>query len=249
MRPTVLASDLHLSPDRPALAAAFRAFCAGPARGAAAVYLLGDLFDWWIGDDQLREPFDASIAEALRGVARAGVPVRIAHGNRDFMLGTRFAAATGAAFLPEQIVVDLHGTPTLLSHGDELCTGDVEYQRFRARMRDPATQRRLLRLPRFVRSAIARGLRRRSRDATALKPEAILDVDPDAVAGAFRRFGVTRMIHGHTHRPATHRIEVDGAPRERIVLPDWHETARYVRVDGGGVDVVDVGEWGMGNRE
>jgi UDP-2,3-diacylglucosamine hydrolase len=240
MAPALLASDLHLSPDRPALASAFRAFCAGPARAASAVYLLGDVFDWWIGDDQLRERFDASIAAAIRDVTRQGVPVHVGHGNRDFLLGARFAQETGAHLLPEQVVVDLGGTPTLLSHGDELCTGDVDYQRFRARMREPATQRRLLRLPRFVRAAIARNLRRRSRDATALKPEAILDVDPAAVEDAFRRFGVTRMIHGHTHRPAMHRLTVDGVPRERIVLPDWHETARYLRVDERGAAVLDV---------
>jgi UDP-2,3-diacylglucosamine hydrolase len=168
------------------------------------------------------------------------VPVHVAHGNRDFMLGAEFAASTGIAFLPEQAVVDLGGTPTLLSHGDELCTGDVDYQRYRARMRDPATQRRLRRLPGFVRRWLARRLRARSRDATSLKPESILDVDDGAVAGAFRRFGVARMIHGHTHRPATHHVDVDGMPRVRIVLPDWCETARYLEVDQRGVRVCDV---------
>jgi UDP-2,3-diacylglucosamine hydrolase len=242
MRPTLLASDLHLSPERPALASAFRAFCAGPARDAAAVYLLGDLFDWWIGDDQLREPFDAAVANAIGGIVRAGTPVHVAHGNRDFMLGPEFAAGTGIAYLPEQAVVDLGGTPTLLSHGDELCIGDIEYQRYRARMRDPATQRRLLRLPGFVRRWIARRLRARSRDAISLKPEAILDVDEGAVAEAFRRFDVPRMIHGHTHRPATHRIDVDGRSRERIVLPDWYEVARYLEVDERGARVREVAE-------
>lgn len=240
MRPTLFASDLHLSPDRPRLAVAFAAFCEQRARSAGALYLLGDLFDWWIGDDQLRDPFAARIAEALRGVTDAGVPVHVAHGNRDFLLGARFAQASGAAYLPEQVVVDLHGIPTLLSHGDELCTSDVEYQRFRARMRDPATQRRLLRLPRFVRHAIARGLRSRSRSATALKPEAILDVDEGAVVAAFRRFGVARMIHGHTHRPATHHIIVDGRDCERIVLPDWYETARILVVDRDGAAVQEL---------
>ena len=119
MRPTLFASDLHLSPERPALASAFRAFCGGPARAAAAVYLLGDLFDWWIGDDQLREPFDHEVAEAIAGVTRSGVPVHLVHGNRDFLLGPKFAAATGATFLPEQSVVELHGTLTLLSHACE----------------------------------------------------------------------------------------------------------------------------------
>jgi UDP-2,3-diacylglucosamine hydrolase len=241
MRPTLLASDLHLSPERPALAAAFRAFCAGPARDAGAVYLLGDVFDWWVGDDQVRDPFAASAAEAMLALTRSGVPLWVAHGNRDFLLGPGFARATGARFLPEQHVADLAGTPTLLSHGDELCTGDMDYQRFRARMRDPATQRRLLRLPAFVRRAIARHLRKRSQDATALKPDAILDVDERAVAEAFRRFEVARMIHGHTHRPATHRIAVDGRACERIVLPDWVETARYLEVDEAGARLRDVG--------
>ncbi len=247
MPPTLFASDLHLTPERPALASAFRVFCARPAREAQAVYLLGDLFDWWIGDDQLRDPFDAAVAEAIRGITRAGVPVHVAHGNRDFLLGEGFAAATGATFLPERTVVDVHGTPTLLSHGDELCTGDADYQRFRARMRDPATQRRLLRLPRFVRRAIARGLRARSRDATALKPESILDVDEQAVADAFRRFGVARMIHGHTHRPATHHVDVDGRACERIVLPDWYEAGRYLQVDATGAVVREVP--GIGPRD
>jgi UDP-2,3-diacylglucosamine hydrolase len=240
MRPTLLASDQHLSPARPALASAFCAFCAGPAREAAAVYLLGDLFDWWIGDDQLREPFDREVAQAIAALSRSGVPVHVAHGNRDFLLGAKFADATGVRFLPEQSIVDLYGTPTLLSHGDEMCTGDLDYQRFRTRMRDPATQRRLLRLPGFLRRAIARRLRAKSLEATALKPEAILDVDEHAVADAFRRFGATRMIHGHTHRPATHHVEVDGTPRSRIVLPDWYEAARYLEVDDAGARVREV---------
>lgn len=240
MRPTLFASDLHLSPDRPALVAAFRAFCAGPARSADIVYLLGDLFDWWIGDDQVRDPVEASVAAAMRDATDAGVRIYVAHGNRDFLLGPGFAAATGVSFLPDQLVVDAGGTPTLISHGDELCTGDVEYQRFRARMRDPATQRRLLGLPRFVRRWMARRLRARSQDATALKPESILDVDEAAVREAFSRFGVTRMIHGHTHRPATHSLDVDGRACQRIVLPDWRTSGRYLEVDATGARLREV---------
>jgi len=233
-------SDLHLSPDRPQAAAAFEAFCAGPARSAAAVYILGDLFDWWIGDDQLREPFFADMARALRGVSDAGVPVHVAHGNRDFLLGPAFVAATGARLLPDRERIDVDGTPTLISHGDELCTGDVDYQRYRARIRDPATQRRLLRLPLFLRRMLARALRRKSRDATALKPESIMDVDNGAVERAFRDHGVARIIHGHTHRPATHIVEVDGTPRERIVLADWHDHGHYVEVDARGATRRDI---------
>lgn len=235
MKPRLFLSDLHLSPERPASAAAFYAFCEGPARGATAVYILGDLFDWWIGDDQLADPFAADIARAIRGVTQAGVPVHVAHGNRDFLLGERFARATGAQFLPERQVVDLDGLPTLISHGDELCTGDVDYQRYRSRMRDPVTQRRLLRLPLIARRLIARWLRRKSKDATSLKPESILDVDEGAVAAAFRDYRVTRLIHGHTHRPATHALDVDGRACERIVLADWHDHGYYVEVDAVGM--------------
>ena len=235
MKPRLFASDLHLSPDRPAASAAFRAFCAGPALEASAVYLLGDLFDWWIGDDQLTEPFAADAAAAIRGLTAAGIPVYFTHGNRDFMLGARFAKATGAVLLPERELVDIEGTPTLVSHGDELCTSDIEYQRYRERMRNPDTQRRLLRLPFFVRRLIARWLRRKSLNATSLKPESILDVDQEAVIATFRQYDVTRMIHGHTHRPATHALDVDGRARERVVLADWHDCGYYVEADASGV--------------
>src|SRR5450432_3101132 len=140
-RPTLFLSDLHLSPDRPLAVAAFHAFASGPARAAAAVYILGDLFDWWVGDDQLREPFIAPIAQSLRALSDAGIPLFVARGNRDFMLGEVFARASGATLLPEQQLLDLHGVPTLISHGDELCTDDHEYQAYRARVRAPAAMR------------------------------------------------------------------------------------------------------------
>jgi UDP-2,3-diacylglucosamine hydrolase len=235
MKPTLFLSDLHLSPDRPHAAAAFHAFAAGPARDAAGVYILGDLFDWWVGDDQLRNPFFAAAAKALRGVSDAGVPLFVARGNRDFVFGADFARATGAVLLPEQSLLDLHGVPTLISHGDELCTDDAEYQSYRARVRRPDVQRRLLRLPYFVRRVIARWLRRKSSDEKAGKPESIMDVNEGAVAQALRAHGAQRMIHGHTHRPALHIHDVDGAPRERWVLADWHERGRYLAVDEHGV--------------
>lgn len=238
--PALFLSDLHLSPERPAALAAFHAFCAGPARSASAVYILGDLFDWWIGDDQLRDPFVAAAARELRGISDAGVPLFIGRGNRDFLIGERFAQATGATLLPDFAVVDLAGTPTLLCHGDELCTDDAEYQAYRARMRDPATQGRLLRLPYALRRLIAWWLQRKSREHKALKADAIMDVAPDAVAQAFRTHGVTRMIHGHTHRPARHPLDVDGTPRERYVMADWHDRGHYLAVDAGGVHVHEI---------
>ena len=234
-RPTLFASDLHLSPDRPAARAAFRAFAQGPARGAVAVYLLGDLFDWWVGDDQIADPFVAGIVADLRGISAAGVPLYIGHGNRDFMLGAKFAKATGATLLPEQQVLDLAGIRTVICHGDELCTDDTEYLAYRARMRDPATQARLLRLPYFARRAIAWWLRRKSRDEKALKADRIMDVNDDAVVAALRAHDVQRMIHGHTHRPARHEHLVDGTTRERLVLADWHQQGQYLAVDATGV--------------
>ena len=238
--PFLFLSDLHLSPDRPEALAAFHAFAAGPARGARAMYILGDLFDWWIGDDQMRDPFAAAVVASLRGIADAGVSLFVGHGNRDFLLGDAFAKATGATLLPDFVVVDTGGVRTLLCHGDELCTGDVDYQAYRARMRDPATQAHLLRLPYFVRRLIARWLQRKSRSEKARKPESIMDVAPDAVAAAFRKHDVRRMIHGHTHRPARHAHDVDGVERERIVLADWHDRGHYLQVDAAGSRELEI---------
>jgi UDP-2,3-diacylglucosamine hydrolase len=233
-------SDLHLSPANPRSAAAFHAFTRGPARRAAAVYILGDLFDWWVGDDQLRASFYRRVAEALRELHAAGVPVYVARGNRDFLIGGRFAEAAGATLLPEHTVLDLAGTPTLLTHGDELCTDDVAYQRFRAHSRTQAWRDNILRKPYWQRRLIAWYLRMRSRRAIANKPEAIMDVNEGAVAEAFRTHGVTRMIHGHTHRPARHALTVDGSPRERHVMAAWHDDGQYLEVDDSGVKVRTV---------
>jgi UDP-2,3-diacylglucosamine hydrolase len=235
VKPALFLSDLHLSRERPAATATFHAFARGPARDASAVYILGDLFDWWLGDDQLRDAFANEVAKSIAGVTKAGVPVSFARGNRDFLLGEGFARATGARLLPEQIVVDAGGTPTLLLHGDELCTDDVEYQTYRARIRTPEAARRLLALPYFARRVIAWYLRSKSRSANTMKAEGIMDVNDEAVAAAFRRHGVERMIHGHTHRPARHAHTVDGSTRERIVLADWHDRGHYVEVDAEGI--------------
>ncbi|HEX7328962.1 MAG TPA: UDP-2,3-diacylglucosamine diphosphatase [Casimicrobiaceae bacterium] len=240
LKPVLLLSDLHLAEERAGSAAAFLAFAAGPAREARAVYILGDLFDSWIGDDQLREPFAAAIAQALRGIADAGVAVFVARGNRDFLLGERFASVAGATLLAEETLADLGGVRTLLTHGDELCTDDHAYQRYRAWMRDPVHQRRLLRLPYALRRGIAAWMRRKSRSETARKPESILDVNAAAVEAALRRHRVTRMIHGHTHRPARHPLAVDGAACERIVLADWDELGHYLEIGGEGIRAVDI---------
>ena len=197
--------------------------------------MLGDLFDSWLGDEQLAEPFAAGVAASLAGVARAGVPVHVMHGNRDFLLGARFAQASGAAMLPDTLVVEAGGVPTLLLHGDTLCTDDVDYQRYRAWIRDPARQRKFLSLPWPMRRGFAAWLRRKSRRAALGKDEAIMDVNAGAVAKAFREAGVMRMVHGHTHRPASHALDVDGRRRERHVLPDWHGRAAWIEIDEDGV--------------
>ncbi len=230
MKPALFASDLHLAPSRPGTAAAFHAWARGPAREAASVRLLGDLFDTWIGDEGVAEPFAAAVVASLRGIADAGVELGVMRGNRDFLLGQRFAKAAGATLLPERLVVDAGGVPTLILHGDELCTDDVDYQRYRAWSRDPARQRRFLALPWPVRRAIAAWLRRRSRMATRAKSDAIMDVNAESVARAFREAGVTRMVHGHTHRPASHVHDVDGRACERHVLADWHERATWLEI-------------------
>jgi UDP-2,3-diacylglucosamine hydrolase len=234
MPPTLFVSDLHLSPVRPAMLDAFDAFCAGPARGAAALYVLGDLFDQWIGDDQLRDPAAARVAAALRTVSAAGVPVGVIYGNRDMLIGERFARAAGATLLPEQIVIDLQGAPTLLLHGDELCTDDEAYQRLRVWWHDKGRQRVFLALPYAVRRGIGAWFRRKSRKSTAGKPREIMDVNAGAVESALRRHGVRRMIHGHTHRPARHELVVDGRACERWVLSDWYDRGSYLEVDEAG---------------
>jgi UDP-2,3-diacylglucosamine hydrolase len=208
----------------------------GPVRDAGALYVLGDLFDIWLGDDQLRDPLAAGVAAALAGSAAAGVHVYLQRGNRDLLLGERFARVAGATMLADAVVHPLHGTPTLLLHGDQLCTDDVKYQRYRAWWADPAHRRRFLALPWLARRGIGALLRGASRRANAGKAEAIMDVSPEAVASSLREHRVARLIHGHTHRPARHDILVDDVARERYVLADWYDRASYLRVGDEGVE-------------
>lgn len=231
---TLFISDLHLKPEAPHLSRILQGLLAGAARRADALYVLGDLFEAWPGDDDAEDPFNAPVVAAFRALADSGVPVFFQHGNRDFLLGAEFARATGGTLLAEELVVDLHGTRTLLLHGDQLCTDDVAYQNFRAQVRDPAWQQALLRQPLAARKQMARQLREGSDAAKSGKSMEIMDVNAGAVAAAFRRHGVTRMIHGHTHRPARHVHMIDGRACERIVLADWREAGACFEVDGAG---------------
>lgn len=233
MKPVLFISDLHLDPSRPQVTGLFLDFLAGEARGAAALYILGDLFEAWIGDDD-PEPDHARVIAGLRALADSGVALYLMHGNRDFLLGEAFAARSGARLLPDSVVIELSGAPALLLHGDTLCTDDRAYQDFRAMVRDPAWQRDFLARPIAERQAIAHQLRETSRAATRDKAEYITDVNADAVARCMREAGVRLLIHGHTHRPAVHGFDLDGRPARRIVLGDWYEQGSLLRCDGAG---------------
>jgi len=225
-------SDLHLDPSRPAATAAFLAFLAGPCREARALYILGDLFEVWIGDDD-DNPHHARVREALLALTSAGVPCAFIHGNRDFLIGVDFSATTGVELLAESTVIDLDGEPTLIMHGDSLCTHDTAYQRLRRFTHNQRVQSLLLALPLGLRRRIARWARQKSQAAQAGLPPAITDVSQDSVLAAMREAGVSRLIHGHTHRPAVHQFVLDGRPARRIVLGDWYEQGSVLRCANG----------------
>ncbi len=234
---TLFISDLHLDAARPAIAAQFERFLEEIAPRSEALYILGDLFEYWVGDDGLALPFPCRIAAALRPLA-ARVPVRFMHGNRDFMVAQGFAEATGTEIIADPTVIDLYGQPALLLHGDTLCTDDAPYQAFRARVRDPAWQRAALARPIEERVAIAQGMRSESEGAKQAKAVEIMDVARDAVERAFVESGCDVMIHGHTHRPGRHEYRVGGRDRVRWVLPDWYERGGYLEASPAGIRAV-----------
>ena len=227
---TFFISDLHLDDARPHIVEDFERFCVGEARAADALYILGDLFEAYIGDDD-DAALNARIADALHGAADAGVLVHFIVGNRDFLLGEDYAHRCGMHLLDDGVVIDLYGTPTLILHGDVLCTDDAAYLAFRKRVRDPAWQAAFLARPLAERRAFAAQARDASRAHTSQTDMAIMDVNHSAVERALRQAGVARMIHGHTHRPAIHDFMLDGEPAQRIVLGDWYEQGSVLRVD------------------
>ena len=227
---TLFISDLHLDPSRPEIIATFRRFIAEEAVNADALYILGDLFEAWIGDDADDETGKQFVA-AMRPLREARKPCFYMHGNRDFLLGERFARESGMTLLPDLSVINLYGTPTLLMHGDSLCTDDAAYQAFRQQSRAPAWQRAFLARSIAEREAFARQAREESRRYTRDNANAaIMDVNEGAVADAMRAAGVKRLIHGHTHRPATHSFDLNNAPATRIVLGDWYEQESVMRI-------------------
>lgn len=229
--PLLFIADLHLDPSRPQAIQGLGRFLAGPAREAAALFILGDLFEAWIGDDA--RPADEPVAPALAQLAHSGTAVYLMHGNRDFLIGEAFTQAAGATLLEEPALIDIDGERVLLEHGDLLCTDDHAYQAFRRQVRDPDWQAGFLALPVDARLEQARAARLQSGTDTATKAEAIMDVNPDTVEQHLTKWDAARLIHGHTHRPGRHALTVAGLPRERIVLGDWFEQASVLRVDQG----------------
>ena len=245
---TLFISDLHLDSTRPAITGLFAKFIRDEAWQAEALYILGDLFEAWVGDDDPSE-VGAGVALALRDVVDAGVPVYFIRGNRDFLVGTDYATRAGFRILPDPAVVLLYGKPVLLTHGDLLCSDDLAYQAFRTQTRKPAWQAHFLAQPLEARLAFAAQARAASQEhQTKLRDggndvrfETLTDVTPATVEAEFTRYGIDTMIHGHTHRPAVHDLHVDARDRRRIVLGDWYEQGSVLRVDSAGYRLDSIG--------
>jgi len=235
---TLFISDLHLHESRPQVTRAFFHFLYTQAIHAEALYILGDFFDAWIGDDDDSE-LSQDIASGLHKLSELGVAIYFMHGNRDFLLGAAYASKAGMTLIPDGIVIDLYGTPSLLMHGDSLCTGDIEYQQFRTTVRSPQWQQQILSQPLAARRALAAQLREKSQSMNSLKADDIMDVSPTEVVAQMEAAGVTRLIHGHTHRPARHPLIINGKPAERIVLGDWHDSGWCIKADQHSIELID----------
>ncbi|WP_053269450.1 UDP-2,3-diacylglucosamine diphosphatase [Pseudomonas chlororaphis] len=226
----LLISDLHLEEERPDITWAFLDLLGGRARSAQALYILGDFFEVWIGDDAMT-PYQLSICQALRELSDSGTQVFLMHGNRDFMLGKAFCKAAGATLLKDPSVVDFYGEPVLLMHGDSLCTRDEAYMRMRRYLRNPVSLWILRHLPLRTRHKLARKLRNESRAQTRMKANDIVDVTPDEVPRIMQEFKVRTLVHGHTHRPAIHKLQIGDQAAKRIVLGDWDRQGWALQVD------------------
>jgi UDP-2,3-diacylglucosamine hydrolase len=233
-------SDLHLCDARPDINRVFFDFLRGPAREAESLYILGDLFEYWAGDDDLGDPFNRSVAAALTEFSRTGIPLKLMHGNRDFLLDGKFATTCGGSLLDDPHTLDLFGTRTVLMHGDTLCTDDVDYQKFRAQVRNPVWQKGFLALPLEARKKQIEAVRLTSESEKTRKAPEIMDVNQGAVEAALREHVYPRLIHGHTHRPARHVHRVDGRNCERWVLSDWYRSGSYLRCDENGCSPVQL---------
>ncbi|MFO7325594.1 MAG: UDP-2,3-diacylglucosamine diphosphatase [Pseudomonadota bacterium] len=235
-------SDLHLDGSAPQALQAFLSFLEGEARASQGLFILGDLFESWIGDDDA-DPARQQVCAALKSLTEAGIACRVQHGNRDFLLGAGFVRRTGCELLPDPHVIQVGRRRVVLSHGDALCTRDVAYQRFRRVVRTPLVQRGWLSLPLAARRGLAASLRRRSRRHTRKLPQDIMDVTPAAVTQLLRRCAADLLVHGHTHRPGVHHLDVDGRACARIVLGDWYEQGSVLELRGDGGHDLRVISW------
>ena len=227
---TLFISDLHLHPSRPAIIECFLTFLKQQQGQAEALYILGDLFEAWIGDDH-QEPVYRPVKSALKGFRNAGTPLYLMPGNRDFLLSEQFAAETGCSLLPDPTRIDLYGTATVLMHGDSLCSDDKDYQRLRSKVRDPAWQRDILRLPVEQRLQMARQARQLSAQSKQGKDEIIMDANQDSIRRSVEESQADLLIHGHTHRPGVHTFRSNGREITRIVLGDWYESGSVLAID------------------
>ncbi|MRS90012.1 UDP-2,3-diacylglucosamine diphosphatase [Enterobacteriaceae bacterium RIT714] len=234
---TLFIADLHLQTEEPAITAGFLRFLQGEVRTADALYILGDLFEAWIGDDD-PNPLHREIAAAIKALVDSGVPCFFIHGNRDFLIGKRFARESGMTLLPEEQVLDLYGRSVLIMHGDTLCTDDTGYLAFRAKVHTPWIQTLFLALPLFIRNRIAAKMRAGSKAANSSKSMTIMDVNPQAVINVMEKHRVQWLIHGHTHRPDVHTLTANGEPAQRVVLGAWHTEGSMVKVTPDNVELI-----------
>jgi len=235
---TYFIADLHLSENRPDISACFLRFLANDAIEAEKLYILGDLFEAWVGDDD-DSPFLKTIADALTKLSQTGTKIYYIHGNRDFLIGKRYAKQASMQLLPEVDTIDLYGQHVVIMHGDTLCTRDVDYQVFRKKSRSWWWQATIKSLPLFVRKKIAANYRKKSASATSVKSQEIMDVTDSEVIKCLQKYQSQLLIHGHTHRPAIHDVTANGKPAKRIVLGDWYEQGAWLKVTTNSIELLN----------
>ncbi|MBN4080705.1 UDP-2,3-diacylglucosamine diphosphatase [Beggiatoa alba] len=236
---TLFIADLHLSDQRPGITYLFNNFLKNEARQARALYILGDMFEAWLGDDCILPAYEATIKN-LKSLSSCGIPVYILHGNRDFLIGEVFCELSGCQLMQESNIITIDGQKYLVMHGDTLCTDDVKYQQFRTMVRDPGWQKQLLQKTPAERMALAKEYREMSQTETADKAAEIMDVNQSAVKNAMRDANITTLIHGHTHRPNIHHFDLDGKRARRIVLGDWYEQGSVLRLKDNKFDLESI---------